>query len=353
MPHERLYEFLYKRENAERDQLMCISGRLLQLFLRDEIDDAQLTNYSVLPLSCDSALIEKADGYVLSKLPGTSSSADIITFLNTLGDEAKRNFLASAKLFLLMNYIFSIGDRHQGNVMVSFQGAILHIDFGFIFSEKTLVEKIAGTTMRVDNQFLAAVAMCRRSLREKGVEAQQQQQQQQQHEHAHERLSTETGALVAVTAGAGGAPAAAGVGADAVVPSSSLAAVRRPIPASVEYDEFFREAADWFLALRPHAMEFYELWLYAAGRRTFAFTPRDLAVAINCLFDRSTSRESSRETFVATMKQSINVCRLKDVTHSSVQAIKSYSGQVSKKVADGSYEVVRSLGSLWDSWKKT
>lgn len=83
--------------------------------------------------------MEKADGYVLSRLPGITHNVDIATFIKQRGKDAYTNFYASAKLFLLLSYIFSIGDRHQGNVMISSLGAILHIDFGLIFSEKTFV----------------------------------------------------------------------------------------------------------------------------------------------------------------------------------------------------------------------
>uniref|UniRef100_A0A0A9YGV6 Putative phosphatidylinositol 3-kinase VPS34 n=1 Tax=Lygus hesperus TaxID=30085 RepID=A0A0A9YGV6_LYGHE len=113
---------------------MCISSRLLQMFLSHKLDHTELSNYSVLPLSQQSGIIEKVDGFVLSRLPGLTPNVDLTTYLTQRGDSALVNFYASAKLFLLLSYIFSIGDRHQGNIMISSGGAITHIDFGLIFS---------------------------------------------------------------------------------------------------------------------------------------------------------------------------------------------------------------------------
>ncbi|CCW61631.1 unnamed protein product [Phytomonas sp. EM1] len=307
---EKFYSFLYKRESAMRDQLMCISSRLLQWLLRNEIGDrVEIGNYSVLPLSDRSALIEHLEGYALSKLPGVANgNLALVTYLAQRGEAAQVNFLASAKLFLLLNYIFSIGDRHQGNVMMSPVGAILHIDFGYIFSEKTLVEKIAGTTMRVDSQLLSAVAFCRRA------------------------------AAMAMTTASSDLPNDPSL--DSSVGSDNNSLV-------MDNEGFFKEAAEWFLQVRPHAALFYELWRYAVRCQTLPFDERNLATIFNTLFDRSVSRESSADNFLRIMEHSINVCRLKDVTHSSVQAFRSYTDYVTRCVSETPSGVKRFFEYVW------
>lgn len=300
-PPERECMFLYKRENVERDQLMCVSSRLLQMLLQEEIGTAEMMDYSVLPLSSGSGLIERADGCELSNLPGM----DISTFVLHRGTTGSANFLASAKIFLLLNYIFSIGDRHKGNVMIGNNGAIFHIDFRFLFSEKTFVEKLARSTMRIDDAFLAAVEQCQYPL---------------------STSSTVT------TSG-----------------SSLSSTAYRPTAAEVQA-AFFASATRWFLLVRPFACLFYELWLYAVHRHTVPFNEKELLTTFNTLFDRHASQITSANKFSSTMKESVNVCRLKDVTHSSAEVLRSFADNVSRRMTEGSVDAMKLVGGLWGGW---
>ncbi|KAG5498683.1 hypothetical protein JKF63_02970 [Porcisia hertigi] len=318
------YMFLYKRENVERDQLMCVSSRLLQMLLSSEIGSAEMLDYSVLPLSCDSGLIEKAEGRELSNL----DNMDIASYVLSRGTQGCINFLASAKLFLLLNYIFSIGDRHKGNVLIGTKGALLHIDFRFIFSEKTFVEKLARSTVRIDDAFLAAVVQC------------------QQRQGAC--LSTSSTAVTpSCPRGCAPRPELL-VGAPGRTPASPTMA-REPSSAEIR-EAFFSSAAEWFVHVRPFAAIFYELWLYAVHRHTVPYNEKEMLNMLNTLFDRHASQMSSASKFSTTMKESVNVCRLKDVTHSSAEVLRSFTDQVSRRVSETSMDAVRMVGGLWTSW---
>ncbi|GET90786.1 phosphatidylinositol kinase [Leishmania tarentolae] len=318
------YMFLYKRENVERDQLMCISSRLLQTLLSSEIGNAEMVDYSVLPLSCDSGLIEKAEGYELSNL----DNMDIASYVLYLGRQGCINFLASAKLFLLLNYIFSIGDRHKGNVLIGMNGSLLHIDFRFIFSEKTFVEKLARSTVRIDDAFLAAVEQC---------------QQRQGSRFAGPSLA----ATSSCPPGCASSPLSPGSG------SRGLSAIstKAPESSSAEIREaFFSSAAEWFVHVRPFAAVFYELWLYAVHRHTVPYNDAEMLNMLNTLFDRHASQTSSASKFSTTMKESVNVCRLKDVTHSSAEVLRTFADQVSRRISGSSVDAMRMMGDIWSSW---
>jgi phosphatidylinositol kinase/protein kinase (PI-3 family) len=48
-------------------------------------------------------------------------------------EEAQKNFVESLAGYCLYNYIFSVKDRHNGNILLDARGHLVHIDFGFIF----------------------------------------------------------------------------------------------------------------------------------------------------------------------------------------------------------------------------
>ncbi|CCW68073.1 unnamed protein product [Phytomonas sp. Hart1] len=341
---EMFFSFLYKRESALRDQLMCISSRLLQWLLRNQIGSrVKIGNYSVLPLSDSSALIESLEGYTLYKLPGIANgNLALVTYLTQRGEAALLNFLASAKLFLLLNYIFSIGDRHQGNVMMSPVGAILHIDFSYIFSEKTLMEKLAGTSIRVDSQLLSAVAFCRRATTNTTASCPHL---------ADDALSSSSSSLFLGSPCEGFLEVLNDSADDRHRNTMMVGDPARPTNDNSfqsDNEEFFTEAAEWFLRVRPHAALFYELWRYAVRCQSLPFDERNLATIFNTLFDRSASRKSSADSFMRAMEHSINVCRLKDATYSSVQTFRSYTDQVVRYVSETPLEARKLLDYVWN-----
>jgi hypothetical protein len=350
--HAQECMFLYKRENVERDQLMCISSRLLQMLLANEIGNAEMLDYSVLPLSCNSGLIEKAAGRELSNL----ENMDIASYVLHRGQQGCANFLASAKIFLLLNYIFSIGDRHKGNVLVGSNGALLHIDFRFIFSEKTFVEKLSRSTVRIDDAFLAAVEQCQR--RQSAAVANSPAGQTSNAAAAAMSPSTPSAASSPFLGNRMSAPASPGslTGSVTVTAAKSTATgaaggptENSPTPAELRAS-FFASAAEWFVHVRPFAAIFYEVWLYAVHRHTVPYDEKQLLTMLNTLFDRHASQSSSASKFSTTMKESVNVCRLKDVTHSSAEVLRSFTDQVSRRVSESSAGAVKMMGNIWSSW---
>lgn len=61
----------------------------------------------------------------------------------------------STTFFLVLNYLFAIGDRHEDNVMLHRDGALFHIDFGYVLTEKTVMERLSGVAIRLDDKILS------------------------------------------------------------------------------------------------------------------------------------------------------------------------------------------------------
>ena len=63
--------------------------------------------------------------YFLKKF-GTEQSAEFKL--------ARLNFIKSLSAYSVVSYILQIKDRHNGNILISTEGHLLHIDFGFLLS---------------------------------------------------------------------------------------------------------------------------------------------------------------------------------------------------------------------------
>ena len=101
--------------------------------------------YNILITSSNSAMIEFMPDTIsihgLKKQLLTHPQADKLITLSQFYrwyygprfDEAQRNFIRSLAGYSVFCYIFNVKDRHNGNIMLTRFGHILHIDFGFMF----------------------------------------------------------------------------------------------------------------------------------------------------------------------------------------------------------------------------
>lgn len=133
-----LQSILYKKECLLQDMIIINIIRLMDIILkREEGIDFGIKTYSVLPLGSDSGIIEMIpDSYTLYTIKYQKK----LTLLNYILENNEQlptsavrdRFIKSAAAYCVISYLLGVGDRHLDNIMITKDGYLFHIDYGYI-----------------------------------------------------------------------------------------------------------------------------------------------------------------------------------------------------------------------------
>jgi len=143
LPTWSLLSVIVKCGDDLRQELLAYQYlTLLQKIWKEEHVPLYVRPYKILVLSDDSGLIEPILNTVsLHQVKKNSKKTLLEYFLSEFGalnsEEflcAQRNFVHSCAAYSIVSYLVQVKDRHNGNILLSNEGHIIHIDYGFILS---------------------------------------------------------------------------------------------------------------------------------------------------------------------------------------------------------------------------
>lgn len=133
---DRPRQIMYKREDIRKDACIVRIIRMISSALTSIQDPFPLISYTVIPISPKSGLVEIVeDCQTLTEVVKAGTVSNYLQKHNPdrLISEVQSVYTTSLAFWTIITYLFGVGDRHFDNIMLSKNGILFHIDYGFIF----------------------------------------------------------------------------------------------------------------------------------------------------------------------------------------------------------------------------
>jgi len=137
----KIVEILFKNECLRKDQMIANLITLIDIILKKEENlDLGLVHYEVLPINKTSGLIEIVkDADTVYHIKEKLKSNILNYIMENNGDktinELRKIFIKSTAIYSVITYILGVGDRHLDNIMITKDGRLFHIDYGYILGK--------------------------------------------------------------------------------------------------------------------------------------------------------------------------------------------------------------------------
>ena len=157
-------KFILKSEKGLRKEqivsqvITILQEKLIGQMKRGRVDEfEEIPTYRILMITNEIGIIEYLDncltlknitqkGYTLQNYILENNRHEKIGVL-------KERFAKSLAISSCMSYILGLGDRHTGNIMISNEGNIIHIDYGYIL-ENPIHSTIFTPIIRISNDMI-------------------------------------------------------------------------------------------------------------------------------------------------------------------------------------------------------
>lgn len=157
--NDKVYNsIMVKNENLLKDKIIVNIISLIDIILKKEEKlDLCIVKYDIIPINKHIGLIEIIDNSttiydILEKLKISIQNYIIEHNKNKTILEVRNKFIKSSAAYCVISYILGFGDRHLDNIMITNDGRLFHIDFGYIlgYDPKYSTQNIRITSDIID-----------------------------------------------------------------------------------------------------------------------------------------------------------------------------------------------------------
>lgn len=156
------YVTLFKHgDDLRQDQLILQIITLMDSILQQENLDLKLTPYRVLATSSKHGFVQYVDSQAIASVLKTDKS--ILNFFRKhnpsetgpfgVAADVIDTYVKSCAGYCVITYILGVGDRHLDNLLLTKQGHLFHIDFGYILGRDP---KVLPPPMKLSREMLEA-----------------------------------------------------------------------------------------------------------------------------------------------------------------------------------------------------
>jgi hypothetical protein len=148
---------LFKKEDIRKDATAMGMAKLCKQLLEENGISVPFISYEVVPTSPTSGFIEIVQQS--KTLHEIFQEGTINNYLQIHNPEKKigvilENYMKSLAFWTIFTYILGVGDRHLENIMLTSDGVLFHIDYGFILGYET---KPYVPVIRIDNSMIEGI----------------------------------------------------------------------------------------------------------------------------------------------------------------------------------------------------
>jgi len=155
---EKDYIFMLKPEDLRKEYIIMNIIKIIDTILKTELKlDLHIITYNILPVSEKIGFIEFiSNAYTIYDIK-EEEKFSIQNFIieknpDITAAQLRDNFSKSCAAYCVITYLLGIGDRHLENIMITKEGYIFNIDFGYVLGldPKILSPKFRLTTEMID-----------------------------------------------------------------------------------------------------------------------------------------------------------------------------------------------------------
>jgi hypothetical protein len=148
-----------RKENIVSSLIILLQNKLIQQANRGRIEYFEpIPTYKVLMITNELGIVEFIDNCLTLKNI-TMRNYTLQNYILENNKDAKigvikERFAKSLAISSCLSYVLGLGDRHANNIMVSNNGHIIHIDYGYILENPIHSNIVNNPVIRISNEMI-------------------------------------------------------------------------------------------------------------------------------------------------------------------------------------------------------